>query len=140
MRYIVSVALMVTGCVSATLPSPFSISYVAEDSPENAKIYVKYTNDSRNNLCIYPTNWPGSDGRIENGKGRVFIEVDGKSYSTEEFDSGYCPGCVLRIEPGQEIIGFFNYEDFGLPQAAYMKDKSLKFSPIATYCSSRAQN
>lgn len=137
MRYSIAFALITTGCVAVSQPSSFPISYIAEDSPKEARIYLKYRNDGKMNSCLYSTNWPGNDGRIDSGKGRVFITVDGKYYSTADFDSGYCPSCALKVEPGHEVTGFFNYKDFDLPTADYMKEKSLKFSPMASSCSSQ---
>lgn len=141
MRYIlIGFILAATGCAGERQPSSFPISYDTDDSPEEAKIYIRYVNEEKQDVCLYPTNWPGSDGRIDSGKDRVFITVAGKRYTTVDFDSGYCPGCVLNVHPGDEVVGFFNYEDFGLPPSEYRKGKALDFSPMGTYCPSRMRN
>jgi hypothetical protein len=137
MKHIASTALALTACVAAGEPSVFRIAYHAEDSPRDQRIYIKYRNDTGRDICLYPTNWPGRDGKIDSGKGRVFLESSNKVYTTEDFDAGYCPKCVLKVRPRTEIVGFFNYQDFGLPAPDYLKAKVLKFSPEASFCSSK---
>lgn len=136
MRYFAVIFSILAGCVTVGQQKSFPIYYITDDSPKEGKIYVVFKNEKKQDLCFYPTNWPGIDGRIDSGKNRVFITVDGKYYSTIDFDSGYCPACVTKVQAGQELRGFFNYKDFNLPSEAYSKEKSLKFSPMASDCSS----
>lgn len=137
MRYFIVAAIILAGCVAVDQESSFVISYTVEDSPKDERIYVRFYNDRKRAVCLYPTNWPDEDGHIESGNGRVFINVYGKKYSTTDFDGGYCPGCSLRINPKQEIMGFFKYSDFKIPSEYFSIEKSLEFSPTAFYCSSR---
>lgn len=136
MKYFIILGLSVAGCVTAQNYSLFNIKYTITDSPNESRIYIKYKNDTGKRICIDPANWPSSHGQIDSGKGRVLLEVSGKIYTTEDFDTGYCPGCFVKVDSGHDLLGFFNYSDFQLPRSDYYKEKVLTFSPTAGQCNS----
>lgn len=134
MKHLLAGALVLSGCVAASQSSTFAINYETRDAPTEERVYVKYRNTYDQDVCLYPANWPEADGKIDSGKGRVFIVVDDTKYSTQDFDSGYCPTCLVRVEPGKEAVSHFNYRDFDLPSAFYSRPKSLDFTPIGASC------
>lgn len=136
MRFFALAAMLLMGCAMQH-PSLFSLKYAVDDAPKEGKIYVKYNNSLNKDVCIDPANWPSAHGEIDSGMDRVFIEVSGHRYTTEDFDTGYCPGCFSRVRSGSSLVGFFKYSDFGLPIEDYSKEKVLTFSPMATYCRSK---
>lgn len=135
MKTVAALAFCLAACVAVVPPSAFPIEYSFKDSPEDAKIYVTYRNETKKYICLYPTNWPNAQGEIDTGKGRVFIEISGNRFTTEDFDIGYCPGCTISVSPNHELIGYFKYSDFNLPKSSYEMKKTLIFSPKANYCS-----
>jgi hypothetical protein len=52
----------------------------------------------------------------------------------KDFNTGYCPGCSIKVKPDEEIKGFFNYVDFEVPITEYGNKKMLIFSPMSAYC------
>ncbi|MBI1406336.1 MAG: hypothetical protein GC145_09450 [Caulobacter sp.] len=140
MRSVFLLAMVLTGCATVGQSSMIPISYVSEDRPSEGRMYVRFTNGTGKSLCLYPTNWPGADGRIDTASDRVSITIGGASFSTADFDSGYCPGCQTKVAPGEGIVAFFNYKDFNIPEYQYGSEKTLVFRPIASICSKATLN
>lgn len=127
--------LCLSACASDPILEAFPITYAVEDAPDQARIYLRYKNETQSPVCLYPTSWPDAHGRIDSAKGRAFVNVSGRKYTSVDFDTGYCPGCALRVQPGAEVVGFLNYSDFSLPHSDYHEKKSVSFAASGTRCS-----
>lgn len=64
----------------------------------------------------------------------VFLEIGGERFPMQRFNTGYCPGCVSRVPPGQTITALISYSEFRLPPELYGEPKKLIFQPLAYRC------
>lgn len=135
MKTIIFFAIFLAGCVVTQPQSLFKIDYSIADAPQEGRIYIKYKNNTERPTCLDPANWPTNQGEVDAGPDRILLNVAGHGYPLTQFDTGYCPGCSTRVEPGQELVGFMKYADFQLPPGDYDKAKTLSFTPVASYCS-----
>jgi hypothetical protein len=139
MRVIVAIAFCITACVAAVEhPTAFPVEYAVKDVPKEGKIYITYTNITNKDICLSSAEWPNEHGSIDYAKDRIYILSGGKKYSISDMDGGYCiGGCRFSVKSGKELIGVFNYSDFKLPIEVFGNEKSLIFSPMASYCRPR---
>src|SRR4051794_6070395 len=96
-RFFVVACIFLASCATTHDASSFKVPFTIEDNPKENRIYVKYLNDEAKPICLDPENWPNAEGKIDAGKGRVFIRASGVDHTTENFDTGYCPGCATRV-------------------------------------------
>jgi hypothetical protein len=125
-------AALLVGC--ATVAASIPIQYIYSDAPSRAGIELSYVNRTNRTVCLSPSQWPNSAGKI-NQANRVSLIVDGQRYPIEVFNTGYCfGGCPTYVEPGQRVRAFVPYRDFKLPPALASKSKQLEFSPSGYVC------
>lgn len=110
------------------------IDVTLNDDIENHKFIVSFTNEFSYQLCLSPGMWPNNAGKLDFAKDRVYVNVKGEVFPVKDFNTGYCPGCTLRVQPGESIEGFISYSDFGMPKNLYESEKQLHFAPVATAC------
>lgn len=126
------VASTVGGCAKQT--EPVRIAYEVADAPAKERLEVSYRNASKTALCLYPTHWPNAGGKIDQASERVALLVEGERLPIEDFNTGFCPGCKLRVEPGETVSAFISYSDFKLPERLADEPKVLQFEPMAFDC------
>lgn len=131
--YPIFAALFLVSCISTSALIP--VQYELIDDPGQARVELRYRNDSDHTMCLLPEHWPNAAGKIHSASDTVFLIVGGQRFPIEEFNTGYCPqGCATRVAPGEEVIAFIPYSDFDLPESFRNKPKELQFSPKAFRC------
>jgi len=128
-------ALVALGCTSSY--EVFEIPYSYLDQPEYERVEVRFRNTFRYDVCLVPEFWPNKAGAIDQARGLVFLVIDGKRFSIRNINTGYCPGCFIRVAPGEEVVAYIPYTDFDLPKELYSLKKTLVFSPKGERCSGR---
>lgn len=113
-------------------PQSFKIEYRYEDNPEQRRVLLYFRNTSRRPVCFGPENWP-QKGILLNPGNEVSLEVEAQSYYLGA-ENDYCPRCSIKVSPGEEIQGFFDYKSFGLPGQIERAEKKLLFSPDGFSC------
>ena len=63
----------------------------------------------------------------------VYIGVGQRKYYLQS-EQDYCPDCMIKIDPGEEVRGYFNYSSFGMTAEDERQTKSLRFRPIGFDC------
>ena len=132
---LVLVAAMGLGCATST--EIFPIVYEFVDLPEQRRIELSYRNDRGVAVCLTPEFWPNHAGKIDQASDIIFLVVGDHRFPIEEFNTGYCPGCAVRVEPGETVRATIVYESFGVPDALANKEKRLIFTPKASRCDRR---
>jgi len=112
----------------------FPISYELIDLPEQRRLELTFKNRLRYAVCLLPEFWPNAAGKIDHASSLVYLVVETRRFPIEEFNTGYCPDCPLRVEPGDEVKASIGYEAFALPDAHLGKEKRLIFSPKGYRC------
>jgi hypothetical protein len=126
------VALLGVSCVASTVL--FSIEYEFFDIPSERRIELRFRNDLRESVCLLPEFWPNQAGKIDQASGEVFLLIGAQRFPIEEFNTGYCPDCPLRIGPDESVTAFIPYESFGVPDSLVNEEKRLEFFPQAYRC------
>ena len=54
--------------------------------------------------------------------------------ASEDFNTGYCPGCSTAVAPGDANTTFLSYADFGLPEDLRYSDKALVYELKVYFC------
>lgn len=132
-RYLVIVALVLSGCATTTELIP--IKYELVDNPKKSRLELSYQNGSDTTMCLLPEHWPNAAGKINQASGSVYLIIGGEQFPIEDFNTGYCPqGCATHVAPGERVTAFIPYSDFDLPSHLRAEPKSLQFSPKAFRC------
>ena len=129
---LVLVAVMGVGCVTSM--SIFPIEYKLVDLPEERRIELSYRNDREDAVCLVPQFWPNQAGKIDNASDEVFLVVGDQRFAIEEFNTGYCPACYLRVEPAETVRATIGYNSFGIPDYLVNEEKRLEFTPMGARC------
>jgi len=129
------ISLLGVGCVSSG--GLFPIDYEFIDHPNERRVAIRYRNDSTHTVCLLPEFWPNQAGKINQASREVFLVVGKERFAIEEFNTGYCPDCALRVGPGEEVVASIGYNLFGLPESLVEKEKYLEFRPKAYRCGHR---
>lgn len=133
MNAIVALGLATLSCATASQLLPLDYTY--NDQPQQKRIEVRYRNVSPQGLCVLPEHWPNPGGKIDQNGDAVFLVVGGRRFPLEPFNTGYCPGgCATYVAPGQEIVGFIRYRDFGLPADLEVAGKRLELAARGFSC------
>jgi len=137
-RFVLFCSILLSGCMTQARGSstgePENILYTYKDDRENSKILLTYENDKSVQMCLSPNNWPNSAGKINQAASRVILEIDGRAFPLEDFNTGYCANCSIRVKPQEMITGVLSYQDFGIPVDLYNSSKVLRFQPRAYPC------
>ena len=132
----VMLSLLLTGCVTETVPIP--VHYQLVDNPEEGRVELAYQNTSGDTMCLLPEHWPNEAGKINQASGRVWLIVDHERFSIENFNTGYClQGCAVHVAPGQTVRAFISYQDFNLPAELANEPKAMDFESVAFKCSAK---
>lgn len=129
---LVALALIVSACATEAVRY-IVINYTVLDHPETKSLNLSYHNDQNKNICIDSSNWPNSNGIIDNSGNEFYIEVDGKKYFLKS-QQDYCPGCGFNLKPGKSIEGMLKYESFELPHSLYDRTKTLHLKSTGFIC------
>jgi hypothetical protein len=129
------VALPLAGCAGRIVMVPVSYSFT--DRPEASRVELAWRNDTGKPVCMSKQDWP-ERGELHQSNDRVFLVVGDERFPIADLNQGVCVSklddCDHRIEPGQQISGFVNYQAFGLPAHLRGQSKKLEFIPVAFYC------
>jgi len=85
-------------------------------------------------MCLLPEHWPNQAGWVNQSGGRVILTIGSRRFSMRDFNTGYCPDCATRVEPGATITSIIPYDRFDLPYELANQPKTLDFSPAAFRC------
>ena len=129
---VILATLVATACATTARLVPIAYSFA--DEPAQRQVTVSYTNTSKRLMCLLPEHWPNRAGWVDQAEGRVFLEIGERRVSMKDFNTGYCPGCATRVDPGSTLTATIPYERFGLPEDLVPKSKILRFSPVAFPC------
>jgi len=125
--------LFFIGCATTSSTGVY-IDVSVKDDIENRRFVINFTNEGKIQLCLSPGMWPNSAGKLDYASDRVYILVKDKVFPLLDFNTGYCPGCALRVQSGDSIEGYISYTDFNLPIEYYQSEKKMTFSPVANAC------
>ena len=129
------VALLGIGCATST--ALFPIRYEFVDIPSERRIELHFRNDLGDSVCLVPEFWPNQAGKINQASGTVFLLIGTQRFPIEEFNTGYCRDCALRIAPDESVTASIRYESFGVPDSLVNEEKRIEFSPKAFRCRGR---
>jgi hypothetical protein len=128
-------ALLGVACTSTGRLFPIGYDFV--DLPGERRIEIRYRNQFVYAVCLLPEFWPNKAGKIDHASGEVFLVIAGRHFQIEEFNTGYCPDCPLRVEPGKEVRARIEYEAFAVPESLAGEEKRLQFAPRGYRCDPR---
>jgi hypothetical protein len=111
------------------------VRYSMTDVPNEGRIYISYTNDTKAAICLGAENWPSNGLLLNNGE-EVSLAVGGRAFFLESVQD-YCPRCNIRVEPGAKSVAYLKYESFKLPADLIGAKKTLSFQPVGYRCRSR---
>ncbi len=123
--------VLLSGCASQWQEVP--AVYAFTDQPDQDRIKLSYTNDTNRQVCLLPEHWPNKAGKM-NQANSVFLVVDDTKYPVEYFNTGFCQGCSLAVQPGETVTAFIAYADFALPEALHDAPKQIEIPAIAFTC------
>ena len=132
---LIALVVSVTGCVSVFDPIPIEYEFL-DDIPGH-RVELRYLNNLEFATCLLPGSWPNLGGKINDASTRVFLVVGDERLPIRDWNTGYCgqpDGCATHVAPGDRVLAFISYSDFGLPERLYEQPKSLEFSPVAYKC------
>jgi hypothetical protein len=129
------VALLGIGCAAST--GLFPIRYEFVDIPSERRIELHFRNDLGHFVCLSPEFWPNQAGKINQASGAVFLLVGTQRFPIEDFNTGYCRDCALRIAPDESVTASVRYESFGVPDSLVNEEKRIEFLPKAYRCRGR---
>jgi len=135
---LVLLAVLSVSCVSSR-GSLFPIDFEFIDVPDERRIELRYRNELAYTVCLLPEFWPNKAGKIDQASGQVFLVVGDQRFAIEEFNTGYCPDCSLRVGPGEIVEASIGYDAFSLPESLVTEEKHLEFVPKAYRCRPKAE-
>lgn len=124
--------LMVAGCQSAG--QTFPVEYAISDNPDNLTFDLAFRNTTERNVCLTPTYWPNSAGKLNQAEALVSVTIGGQSFPISDFNTGYCPGCSTKVRPGQLVTASIPYSEFEIPNRLHDEPKTLIFNPVGSHC------
>lgn len=132
---VIGIAL-IAACSTIDMEQSVAISYLYEDVPMFKELRISYTNRTNKTMCLTPDNWPNAAGKLDQASSRVSVEVEGTvhQYRIRDFNTGYCPKCAEKVQPGDTLIGAIPYSEFSIPKSEYSAKKFLHFQPYAFPC------
>ncbi len=116
-------ASLVLGCLHSS--DLFKATYVYQDNPAQERIDLLFENKTSRSVCLMPEFWPNQAGKVNQASERIHIVVDQEEFKIASFNTGYCPACVTKVEPGEKIKGFISYADFNLAERHFVMPKNL---------------
>lgn len=120
--------------LSAASAKDMHLPYRMVDEPGNQRIQLRYHNDTNSAVCFETEAWPNQAGKLNYAADQVFLVVKNQRFPVENFNTGICPGCMLRVAPGREIVGYIPYTDFKLPTPLWNEPKELEYDLVAFTC------
>ncbi len=103
--------------------------------PTRSAFLVSLTNPSTYPRCITSESWPTRDGQMHFASERVFVEDDGSHFAIRDENTGYCPGCQIRIAAKSSITASLPYSEFpGLPASPPGPHATLTMPVVETPC------
>ncbi len=116
------------------MPKSFQIDFELVDLPVEERIEIRYHNDQGQTVCLLPEFWPNKAGKIHQASDRVFLVVENQRFPIADFNTGYCPKCVLKVKPGDTVRASMSYSSFGVPEYLFPKAKQLVLNSKAFVC------
>jgi hypothetical protein len=129
------VALLGIGCATSAVLFPIRYEFV--DIPSERRVELHFRNYFGDSVCLSPEFWPNEAGKINQASGAVFLLIGTQRFTIEQFNTGYCRGCSLRIAPDESVTASIRYESFGVPDSLVNEEKRIEFVPKAYRCRRR---
>lgn len=126
------ILLIMSGCVGPKTKIPIEYQFI--DIPEERRIELRYQNDLKYTVCLFPEVWPNQAGKIDQASDSMILVIEGESFPVIDFNTGYCPGCAIRVSPGEDVKTSVSYDDFNVPEHFETSEKILDFSPFVFRC------
>jgi len=135
-RKLIFSALLITSCTTHVFYKMIIIPYTYEDQSSSKTFRLTYKNTTQHQICVSTENWPNAAGKINGASSNVWVEIEGSHtpYKIADFNTGYCPGCVSKVNPGETITGTIPYSEFSIPQSLSGNNKILRFRPQGYIC------
>lgn len=128
-------ALFLASCASLGRVLVMPTDYVVSDNVQQQRLDLSFTNSLDEPVCLTPSQWPNSGGKLHYQGDRVYVMIGIDRYQYSDFNLGYCPGgCSLRVEPGETISSFIPYKYFGIPENQFSATKQLIFESHMAFC------
>lgn len=106
--------------------------------PSESAFHLSLTNPSNHARCITSQSWPTRIGQMDFASERVYVEDDGRRFPIRDENTGYCPGCAVRIAARSSITASLPYSEFpGLPESPPGPHATLTLPIIETPCRDR---
>jgi hypothetical protein len=132
---ILLLSLTFTSVVSCGVSTElFVAEYEYSDNVKEGRIDLVFKNDRSHTVCLLPEFWPNRAGKFNQGSELVSLIIDGTEFAIEDFNTGYCPSCVIAVVPGEEVIASVKYADFDLRDQFYNREKTLVYELKVYYC------
>lgn len=133
MRSLLTSIFVLSACASSPA-APFPLPYSWADEVESRTFQLTYTNRTDRTVCLAPDNWPNEAGKVDQASSILWVTIVGKKYHIEDFNTGYCPDCAVRVRPGQQVAASLRYDDFSIPEELYQARKTLHFDAVGFTC------
>lgn len=132
---IVLCTALLFGCAAKSDTRTFDIAPSITDDWQLEAFMVSYRNTGKKTVCLAPDNWPNSSGKMEQASSRVWFDIGGSRYTIEDFNTGFCPQCAVKVRVGEIVKSKIPYTEFYIPSSLYSSQKSLHFRPTGFFCS-----
>ena len=136
MKYISFIMIFLLSGCAVNKTARFRIEYEFIDNPAERRVELHYVNNYERTVCLSLDTWPNSSGAIGFASEHVILRINGTRYHMKEMNTGYCPGCVIKVAPGEKVIGTIPYELFMIPESLVFADKELELIVNGYFCRS----
>lgn len=126
-------AVLLFGCVAKGDSQDFHIPVLIKDDVQSEAFIVEYQNAGKRTVCITPDQWPNSAGKINQASSIVWGYVENTQFNIRKFNTGYCPGCAVKVRAGEVLVGRIPFAEFEMPRRLYGKEKYLHFRPLGYF-------
>ncbi len=135
MRTIIPLCIVLLfGCAAGPTSRVFDVAPTVTDEVSLHQFSVTYRNNNNKKVCLTPDNWPNSVGKVDQASSRVWATIEGRQYKIADFNTGYCPQCATKVQPGRTVEAKIPYSEFEIPEQLYQSEKSLHFQATAFFC------
>lgn len=126
--------LVVSACVARPgLPdrSPLQLSV----EPAGSAFRLSLANPSNHDRCILSDTWPTRGGQLHFASERVYVDDDDRRFPIRDENTGYCPGCQIRVPAASSITAALPYAEFpGLTESPPGPHATLTLPITETPC------
>ena len=103
--------------------------------PVGSAFRISLSNPSSYDRCILSDLWPTRAGQLHFASERVYVEDDGRRFPVRDENTGYCPGCQVRIQAKSAVTATLPYAEFpGLSESPPGPHATLTLPITETPC------